>query len=142
MVEAHDILLSYTPGTLIRLRWIDQEGKEKEGLAALKNRPERPLEQAIRYDRPERLFAPAFGMKVEKIQDNMLGSRYIVKKVYQGSVADETGMSENDPFSIQQWKYMEDEKILLAQIRIKKRKAGFLETGVQLGTYVETSNFL
>jgi hypothetical protein len=51
-------------------------------------------------------------------------------------------MSENDPFSIQQWKYMEDEKILLAQIRIKKRKAGFLETGVQLGTYVETSNFL
>jgi S1-C subfamily serine protease len=142
MVEAHDILLSYTPGTLIRLRWIDQEGKEKEGLAALKNRPERPLEQAIRYDRPERLFAPAFGMKVEKIQDNMLGSRYIVKKVYQGSVADETGMSENDPFSIQQWKYMEDEKILLAQIRIKKRKAGFLETGVQLGTYVETNNFL
>lgn len=142
MVEAHDSLMKYNPGTLIRLRWLDEGGKEKEGLAALQNRPEIPLEKAVLYDRHENLFAPAFGMKVEKIQDNMLGSRYIVKKVYQGSVADETGMSENDPFSIQQWKYMDSEKILIAQIRIKKRKAGFLETGVQLGTYVETNNFM
>ncbi len=142
MVEAHDALLEYDKGTLLEIRWQDLAGVEKSGFAALQSRPNIPLERAVQFDRRENLFSPAFGMQVEKVQDNLLGTRYIVKKVFQGSIADETGMSVNDPFSIQQWKYMEKEKILLAQIRIKKRKAGFLETGVQLGAYVETPNFL
>ncbi len=142
LVEAHDKILEYPAGTLVRVRWKKSSGVTKEAPAALDRRPKVPLEKAIQFDRPENLFAPAFGMMVEKIQDNLLGTRYIVKKVYQGSIADDTGMSVNDPFSLQQWKYMDDEKILLAQVRIKKRKAGFLETGVQLGTYTETTNFL
>ncbi|MGC9313129.1 MAG: S1C family serine protease [Sediminispirochaetaceae bacterium] len=142
IVEAHNAILDYSPGTLIKVSWNNSGGTLHEAPAMLDERPKVPLEMAIQYDRPENLFAPAFGMQVEKIQDNLLGTRYIVKKVYQGSIADDTGMSVNDPFSLQQWKYMEDEKVLLAQVRIKKRKAGFLETGVQLGTYAETTNFL
>jgi len=142
MVEAHDTILEYSTETLIKVTWKQNNGTAQEAPVVLDTRPKVPLEKAIQYDRPEKLFAPAFGMQVEKIQDNLLGTRYIVKKVYQGSIADDTGMSVNDPFSLQQWKYMKDEKVLLAQVRIKKRKAGFLETGVQLGTYTETTNFL
>jgi hypothetical protein len=62
--------------------------------------------------------------------------------VYRGSIADETGLSRNDPFSLQNWKLLEEQQVVLAQIRVKKRKAGFLETGVQLGAYLETNNML
>jgi len=141
ITEAHDVILSYPPKTLVKVKW--SRGPEgHSGLASLKSRPLIPLERALEYDEPERLFAPAFGMQVEKIQDNLLGTKYLVKKVYRGSVADETGLSVNDPFSLQQWRYLEKQKIVIAQIRIKKRKAGFLETGVQLGAYVETNYFL
>jgi hypothetical protein len=37
---------------------------------------------------------------------------------------------------------LEEQRVVLAQIRVKKRKAGFLETGVQLGAYLETNNML
>lgn len=141
MIDAHDAILEFTPGTLVKIEW--ERGSEKrKSYAMLEERPRIPLETAIEYDQPERLFAPAFGMQVEKIQDNIMGTRYVVTKVYQGGIADDTGFSVNDPFSLQQWKYLTKEKVLLAQVRIKKRKAGFLETGVQLGTYAETTNFL
>ena len=141
ITEAHDVILSYPPDTLVKVKW--SRGPDgHSGLASLKSRPLIPLERALEYDEPERLFAPAFRMQVEKIQDNILGTKYLVKKVYRGSVADETGLSVKDPFSLQQWRYLEKQKIVIAQIRIKKRKAGFLETGVQLGAYVETNYFL
>ena len=139
---AQNAILHYQAGTLVNIGWKDENGSMKEFPAALDVRPDIPLEKAIQYDRPEKLFAPAFGMQVEKIQDNLMGTRYVVKKVYQGGIADETGMSVNDPFSLQQWKFLQEEQVLLAQVRIQKRKAGFLETGVQLGTYTETNNFL
>src|SRR6056297_169959 len=141
IVAAHDTILHYTPETLVEIKWI-RGTMQYTGLTVLTTRPEIPLKKVIDYGQPEQLFAPAFGMQVEKIRDNLLGTRYLVKKVYNGSVADETGISVNDPFSLQQWKYLEDQKVILAQIRIKKRKAGFLETGVQLGAYVETNDFL
>ncbi|MFW6209094.1 MAG: S1C family serine protease, partial [Spirochaetota bacterium] len=141
LTGAHDAILQYAPETLVEVKWRRNE-TVKTGLVALTTRPEIPLKTAIEYDQPEDLFAAAFGMQVEKIQDNILGTRYLVKKVYRGSIADETGLSVNDPFSLQQWKYMEEQNVVLAQVRIKKRKAGFLETGVQLGAYVETNYFL
>jgi len=134
--------LNFAAGTLLKISWTDKQNLEREECTVLDERPRIPLEKAIQYDQAEKLFAPAFGMQVEKFQDNILGTKYIVKKVYRGSIADETGMSVNDPFSLQQWKYLNKEKVLIAQVRIKKRKAGFLETGVQLGTYTETTNFL
>ena len=141
IITAHDTILRYVPDTLVAVRWTRGES-EKSGVIALNTRPEIPLREAIEYDQPEDLFAAAFGMQVEKIQDNLLGTRYLVKKVYRGSIADETGLSVNDPFSLQQWRFLEEQNVVLAQIRIKKRKAGFLETGVQLGAYVETNYFL
>lgn len=141
LITAHDTILHYAPDTLVEVKWKRADAVQS-GITALNTRPEVPLKTAIEYDQPEDLFAAAFGMQVEKIQDNLLGTRYLVKKVYRGSIADETGLSVNDPFSLQQWKYLEEQNVIIAQVRIKKRKAGFLETGVQLGAYVETNYFL
>jgi serine protease Do len=141
VVAAQRILLDYDPHTLLDLRW-ERQGREMNGKAALIERPDVPMMAALKRDRYERLFAPLFGVQVEKTVDSMFKTRYIVEKVYRGSIGDDVGLSENDPFSIQKWEVMEKEQIALVHIRIRKRKAGFLETGVQLGTYLEISNII
>ncbi len=141
VVEAQEVILGYGAGTLLRIDWIEGE-TQKRGYAALNTRPSIPMMEAIERDRYENLFAPLFGMQVDKTVDSLLKTRYSVKKVYQGSIADDVGLSVNDPFSVQKWSVLEDKKVVLANIRIKKRKAGFLETGVQLGAYLEINNMI
>ncbi len=141
VVAAQRILLDYDAHTLVDVRW-KRQGRVMNGKAALIERPDVPLMAAVKRDRYERLFAPLFGVLVEKTVDSVFKTRYIVEKVYRGSIADDVGLSENDPFSIQKWEVMEKEQIALVSIRIRKRKAGFLETGVQLGAYLETPNMI
>ncbi|MFP4491002.1 MAG: S1C family serine protease [Spirochaetaceae bacterium] len=141
IVDAQRIMLKYDPDTLIRFRWKSKDSR-KEGVASLVERPDVPMEEAVQKDRRERLFAPLFGMQVEKTEDSLFRTRYRVKDIYRGSIADDVGLSVNDPFSIQKWELMEKEGVVLTQIRIKKRKAGFLETGVQLGNYLEINNMI
>ncbi|MFP4179988.1 MAG: S1C family serine protease [Spirochaetaceae bacterium] len=141
IVDAQRIMLKYDPDTLIRFRWKSKDSR-KEGVASLVDRPDVPMEKAVQKDRRERLFAPLFGMQVEKTENSLFRTRYRVKEIYRGSIADDVGLSVNDPFSIQKWELMEKEGVVLTQIRIKKRKAGFLETGVQLGNYLEINNMI
>jgi S1-C subfamily serine protease len=141
VTAAQDRLLEYRPGSLVRLKWSRGE-QTYQRPAAVKTRPDVPLREVLDRDRYENLFSALFGMEVERTSQSMFAPQYIVKKVYRGSIADETGLSRNDPFSLQNWKLLEEQQVVLAQIRVKKRKAGFLETGVQLGAYLETNNML
>jgi S1-C subfamily serine protease len=141
VTAAQDRLLEYRPGSLVRLKWSRGE-QTYQRPAAVKTRPDVPLREVLDRDRYENLFSALFGMEVERTSQSMFAPQYIVKRVYRGSIADETGLSRNDPFSLQNWKLLEEQQVVLAQIRVKKRKAGFLETGVQLGAYLETNNML
>ena len=59
-----------------------------------------------------------------------------------GSVADESGISPDDPLTIQDWQVDKEKGYALLQVVIKKRKAGFIESAVQIATYLETDNFI
>jgi S1-C subfamily serine protease len=141
ITAAQEVLLDYPEGALINVKW-SRDGQQFLRPAAVEERPEIPLKEVLDRDQYENLFSALFGMEVERIGSSMLAPRYVVKRVYQGGIADDTGLSKNDPFTLQNWKILEEQQVVLAQIRVKKRKAGFLETGVQLGAYLETNNFL
>jgi hypothetical protein len=81
-------------------------------------------------------------MRAEDISSLPWRSNYVVTRVYNGGVADETGLSEQDPFILRHFDVMEDRRIALVRIVVKKRKAGFVESGIQLGSYLEVDNFL
>lgn len=136
-----DRLLQYRKKSLIRLTW-ERGDRRYTRPAAIEERPEVPMENVLDRDSYENLFPALFGFQAEKVGSSMFSPEYVVKRVYQGSVADETGLSKNDPFTLQKWNVVEDRQIVLAQFRIKKRKAGFLETGVQLGAHLKIRNLL
>lgn len=138
---AQEALLGHRPGTLVAVELRSGED-EQIRLARVDERPFSPIEHALEYQQEDEVFAPLFGMEINNIGTFPWQRRYVVTDVYPGSVADETGLSPQDPFSLQRWQVDYDRRIALAQIIIRKRKAGFLESGVQLTSYLEQDNFL
>ncbi len=134
-------LLELEPGSLVSLSW--KRGSETQsGFLALEKRPFSPLEEALAKDRRERVMYPMFGMMLSKTGTFLWRDSYVVERVLPGSVADETGLSEGDPLTIQAWKVNEEQRYALVQIVVKKRKSGFLESAVQMASYLETDNFI
>ena len=139
--EINKMFLSLEPGMIVRIDWL-RGNLEMNGLISLGIRPDFPLYDASKIDLKYNLIPPVFGMEINNISESIFGSEYMITEIFPGSIADITGLSINDPFSIKKWEIIDDQKIILMQIKIKKRKAGFLESGVQLGAYMGTSNFI
>jgi S1-C subfamily serine protease len=139
--DIHEALLDLDHPALVSVAW--KRGTEAfRGVLALSARPFSPIEVALKRDSRDNLFLPLFGMKIEKAGSFLWSTNYVVKQVLQGSVADETGLSENDPLSIQGWKVDEDNRFALLRLFVKRKKSGFLESTIQLAAYLETDSFL
>jgi len=113
-----------------------------ERLIALGDRPFSPVEEALKRQSIEQLFPVLFGMNVDDISGLPWGPDYVITEVYPGSIADESSLSVDDPFALRDWRVDSDLRAAFIEIIIKKRKAGFLESGMQLGAYLETDSFL
>ena len=136
-----DVLLELDAPSLVTVAW-KRGGKDMQGVLALAPRPFSPLEVALRRDARDNLFLPLFGLKIQKSGGFLWSTDYVVKEVLQGSVADETGLSENDPLSIQAWRVDDEERIAMLRLYVKRKKAGFLESAIQLAAYLESDSFL
>ncbi len=139
--DAQRIILSRTTDSLLSVAFT-RDDREFNGVVALSERPYSPIEELVEIERPEHLFPPLFGMRVEDISALPWQRNFVITRVYPGTIADETGLSEQDPFSVQNWRVDVERDIALLHIVIKKRKAGFLESGIQLASFLEIDNFL
>jgi len=126
---------------LVRLEW-SRQGQAASGLLSLARRPFSPIEEALDADRRENLLYPLFGMEVEKTGQVLWKPTYVIRRVLPGSIADESGLSVDDPLSLQGWRIDEDNRVALLQIHVKKRKSGFLESVIQIGAYLESDKIL
>lgn len=141
IAQAQDLLLRSAVDELV-LVTLRRDGRERQKIVALGERPHRPVEDALESREISEVFAPLFGMTTNEAGRFPWQQDFVVTNVYPGSIADETGLSENDPFSLLDWRYNEEQRAVGIQIVVRKRKAGFLETAVQLAAPIETNNFL
>jgi S1-C subfamily serine protease len=121
-------LLARGAGELV-VASVEREGRRRTELRLLRERAFAPLESAIKVDLKERLLPALFGMVVQPYgRVGLEGARYTVTRVFPGSIADDSGLSENDPFALRRFQVDLDERVILIQIDVKKRKSGFLES--------------
>ncbi len=139
--DAQAALLAFEPPSLVKIGF-HRGAQAMEALLCLSPRPERPIELALKRDTRDNVVYPLFGMKLQKVGSFFWSNDYIVTRVTRGSVADETGLSENDPLSIKDWKVDTDKGYAAILLVIKKRKAGFIESAVQIAADLETNNFM
>ena len=136
------LLLRSNPGVLSLVK-IERGGVEKTLLRSMGERPFTPFESAVRLDRKEKLFPPLFGMSLSPLPSSLFDSaNFSVSKVWPGSIADESGLSENDPISLRRFVVDKEQHAAYIQIYVKKRKAGFLESVIQIPASLDTPDFI
>jgi serine protease Do len=100
------------------------------------------MEVLLSRDSIDHLYAPLFGMKTVRINSNRLSREYRIEEVFPGSIADESGLVQGDTFTLSNWINNDETKIVIIQIIIKARKSGFMQSGLQMGTWYATNYFI
>jgi len=139
--QVHTMFFGFDPDEVIKGVW-KHDQHSQTGLLALTVRPDLPVKNAYKKDLYENLFLPLFGMKVDQVSSGIFSRNFIITDILEGSPADNAGLSRNDPFSLQKIKADDKNNILQIQVRIKKRKSGFLEGGLLLQAYMELNSFI
>lgn len=139
---AQFFLLDHAPGELVEVDFVHGASRSKI-FRALDGRPFSPLETAVAMDRKDKLFPVLYGMKVSTLPSGFFEPEaYTVTQVLSGSIADESGLSENDPIAVRRFVVDADQRAIFIQIQVKKRKAGFLESIIQLPASLDSSDFI
>jgi S1-C subfamily serine protease len=139
--DAQEAVLRHTPPSLVHVT-VRRGESRIQAIVCLMKRPDDPIQIALKRDARDNVLYPLFGMQLEKTGSFFWRDNYIVKRVTRGSVADESGISVDDPLAIQDWRVDTDKGFALLQVVIKKKRAGFIESAIQIATYLETENFL
>ncbi len=141
VVDFQAALLELDFPSLVTLTWLREESRTS-GVLNLAPRPFSPVELALERDSRDNVLVPLFGMRIEKVGTFFWKTNYIIKEVLKGSIAEETGLSANDPLNVEGWKVDMDNRFAVLRLFVKKKKSGFLESVIQLAAYLETDTFL
>ncbi|MDR2490560.1 MAG: S1C family serine protease [Spirochaetaceae bacterium] len=133
-----DKLFPCRPGELVALRTSD--GKTR--IMRTAERPPVPLAEAAKVDSRERMTAPLFGLVLEPSVGDAMSPSYLIKKVVRGSIADEAGLSAQDPVSIRRFRVEEKDGYALLEINVKKKRAGYFETSMSIPAALDSPDTL
>ncbi|MCQ2604758.1 MAG: trypsin-like peptidase domain-containing protein [Spirochaetia bacterium] len=139
--QVHKIFNSVLPDTLLSVEW-ERDGKVYKNLIATKKRPQKAFDIAMKKDSKKNVMLPLFGMEVESTGNYIFSEGYVITKVYPGLPAAEADLSINDPFALKGWKYDPKNRFVAMQIYVKKKKAGFMESVLQLVAYLDDNNLI
>jgi hypothetical protein len=138
-----DNLFPRKPGELIALELSNAETGEKfTRIIMTAVRPEVPLADAAEKDSKERMAAPLFGMILAPAVGNGFSSTFFIKRVVRGSIADEAGLSEQDPVSIKGFRIEKESGLAMMDISVKKRRMGYMETSMRLPALLDSPDTL
>lgn len=142
IAEAQAFLAGRLPGEFVSLTLDGHQGRRSLS-CSLATRPYSPLEKAAAVDRKENLFPILYGMEVTPVPGELFEpDAFKIVRILGGSVADEGGLSEDDPFALRAFIADKDSRVIYIQIHIKKRKAGFLESLIALPAEMDSPNLL
>ena len=141
IADIQEAVLSHSPPSIVSVM-LRRGAGEYSARVCLSERPDAPVELALKRDTRDNVIYPLFGIRLQNVGSFLWKGEYVVKQVTRGSVADESGISPDDPLTIQDWQVDTDKGYALLQVVIKKKKAGFVESAIQIAAYLETDNFI
>ena len=137
--DFQNILLQIAPDTITSISVFDKDGNKKEMPVYISERPKNPGYEIYKKDIIANAFFPIFGMKLSVVDGSR--KKYTVSEVLKGSTADETGFSVYDPVQILKIQFPDEENIILAQLYTKKRKNGYFEVSIMMGSAMDSPNY-
>ncbi|MCR5698129.1 MAG: S1C family serine protease [Treponemataceae bacterium] len=134
--DLHKRFVEIRPHSIIDLEVKKSDGKTKVYHVYADERTENPMLQIFRNETLENAFYPLYGLKLKR-SSSVYKSKFTVESVLKGSVADESGFSENDPIQIFKTAVQED-KYILSEVYSKKKSNGYLDAAMVLATLLDS----
>ena len=135
--DMQGVLMRNTAKSVIKIKYRRGEAEFHDAEIYLGARPEHPGYNIYKGDIIAKSFVPIFGMKLLPVSTSS-SKKYSIEQIIKGSVADESGFSENDPVEIRNVKLNDDNSIIYAEIYAHYRKKGYLEGVVAIGAQLDS----
>ena len=131
------ILFNYDKDTIVKCTYKNTDDEVNTIPLLLEKRSKYPVADIYKSDLLEDSFIPIFGMKL--IHSSTINRKsYTIEKVLNGTTADEMGFSENDPITIQDIGLDYDNNYIIAQVHVQRRKKGFIDATMTIGSYLDS----
>lgn len=135
--DMQNILMKNPSKSIVKVKYRRGEDDFHETLVYLGTRPENPGYNIYKGDIIAKAFVPIFGMKLIPVSTSS-SRKYSIEMIIKGSVADESGFSENDPVEVRNIKLNDDNSAMYAEIYAKNRKKGYLDGMMAIGAALDS----
>lgn len=135
--DMQNILMKSAAKSIIRVKYRRGEEEFLESDIYLAVRPENPGYNIYKGDIIAKAFLPIFGMQLVHVSTSN-SRKYSIEQILKGSVADESGFSENDPVEIRNIRLLEENSVIYAEIYAKNRKKGYLDGVMAIGAQLDS----
>ena len=139
--DAQFELAQFQSGGLLRVDWLINNHPQTY-FVKIEKRPFSPMEQVLEVQKIDQLFVPLFGMEAQRIGSRLNSNKFVVRKVYNATIADELGFAVSDPFSLLRWRKDDDARVIIMEMRIQKIKNGFSTSTIQIANTLDLPNFI
>ena len=131
-----DIFRNYVPENILKLEY-SRDSENYSALVYLDERPDQPGYEIYRSDLLTGSFIPIFGMGLSS-SSTMSSRKFVIDEIIKGSVADESGFSVTDPVMILEVRFNEDNSAISVNLSTRKKKKGYLDITMGIGTSLDS----
>ena len=135
--DMQNVLMKNPAKSIVKIKYRRGESDSFESDIYLGVRPDNPGYNIYKGDIIAKSFVPIFGMKLVSVSTSN-SRKYSIETIIKGSIADESGFSENDPIEIRNIELNNDNTALYSEILTKNRKKGYLETPVGIAAPLDS----
>lgn len=144
--ELQAVIIREHVGVIVQVKGFDpseltnkeNSSAEKTWLVRLTQRPELPSKIVFESDLDSRALLPVFGLNIHRVGSSQ---KYRVVEVIKGSIADESGFSDQDIIELKQVLVDESNGFVGVQLYTKRRKSGYLESFIGLAASLDSSSY-
>lgn len=134
--QVQDVFRNFESETILSCSY-NREGENFQCLLYLEERTESPGLEIYNSDLISSSLIPIFGMGLVS-SSTVFKRQYMISKIIKGSLADESGFSEMDPIYISDVDFNDDKTAISVQMNTRKRKKGYLDITMRIGTGLDS----
>lgn len=137
--ELQKKLIGIPSNSILSISYKRGDEAEKTVTTFASERPENPGFLFFKNDVIKNSFTAIFGMKLEGPVQNK--KKYKISQIIKGSIADESGFSEEDPIEIMNIDFNQEQTAIFIETYAKKRKKGYLDINIGMSAMLDSPNY-
>ena len=134
--DFHNILRNYSKDSILKCTYL-RDGESRNSFIYLDERPDTPGYEVYKHDLITGSLVPVFGMELTPAS-TLSSKRFVISRLINGGIADESGFSVTDPVTIYDVQFDEEKTTISIQLSTKKRKKGYIDISIGMSSALDS----